>query len=313
MNTTDTNVGVDTGKDFLDIHIRPLAQDHRFDNTPAGIRQAVSLLKRHQPHRITIEATGRLELPFVAACHKAKLPITVANPLHIRRFAQASGRTAKTDRLDAQCIAHFGEALRPKPTPPKDKNHSLVSDLLARRTQLLQMRTMERNRLAILPKALHASLKRHIQQLTDEVQRLEVQLEKAIAANTEWAAKMELLMSVNGVGKVLAYTLLSELPELGDLNRKEVASLVGVAPMNKDSGRHSGKRTIRGGRQRIRNVLFMAIMSAIQSNAHIRACYTRLLEAGKPKKVAIVACMRKLLTTLNAMIKSGELWRPQMS
>ncbi len=172
---------------------------------------------------------------------------------------------------------------------------------------------MERNRLTILPKTLHASLKRHIKQLTDEVQRLEKELDNAMADDTDWAAKMKLLMSVNGVGKVLAFTLLSELPELGELNRKEVASLVGVAPMNKDSGRYSGKRMILGGRHRIRNVLFMAIMSAIQSNPRIRAQYQRLVEAGKPKKVALVACMRKLLTTLNAMMKSGEIWRPQMT
>ena len=311
MNTIETTVGVDTGKNHLDVHILPADESFQVENSPAGIRQLIRSLRTLRPTRIVIEATGRLEAPFVCACHKAKLPVVVANPTQVRRFAQATGQLAKTDRLDAQIIAMFGQTLKPEPMPAKERGMEIVSDLLARRSQLLEMRTMEKNRLGILPKALHAGLKRHINQLDKELERLETAIDHAIGQVPAWADKVQILTSVKGVGKVLAYTLLSDLPELGELNRREVASLVGVAPLNKDSGRYSGKRSIRGGRSRVRTVLFMAIMSAIQSNPRIRAHYQRLVAAGKPKKVAMVACMRKLLTTLNAMIKSGELWNPQ--
>lgn len=311
MNTHETTVGVDTGKHHLDIHIHPHALGFQVANDAAGIREALKRLKPLAPDRIIIEATGRLEMGFVCACHKAGLPIVVANPTHVRRFAQATGRLAKTDRLDAQDIALFGATLKPEPNQVKPEELSLISELLARRTQLLDMRTMEKNRLGILPKSLHSSLKRHIKQLTQELQKLEKLLDVAVAKVPVWAERRDLLMSVNGVGKVLAYTLLSDLPELGHLNRREIASLVGVAPMNRDSGGFSGKRKIRGGRSKIRHVLFMAIMSAMQSNPRLKAQYERMVAAGKPKKVAMVACMRKLLTILNVMMKNGEHWRPQ--
>lgn len=311
MNTLETTVGVDTGKHHLDIHILPHDESFQVTNDAPGIREALKRLKRLAPDRVVIEATGRLEMNFVCACHKAKLPVVVANPTHVRRFAQATGRLAKTDRLDAHDIARYGAVLRPQPTQAKPEDLKLISELLARRTQLLDMRTMEKNRLGILPQSLHRSLKRHIKQLSDELARLDKMLDEAVAQSPDWSEKKEVLMSVNGVGKVLAYTLLSDLPELGHLNRREIAALVGVAPMNKDSGGFSGKRRIRGGRSRIRHVLFMAIMSAMQSNPRIRAQYERLVAAGKPKKVAMVACMRKLLTILNVMMKTGERWRAQ--
>jgi transposase len=314
MNTTEEiNVGVDTGKAQLDFYVRPLDQAFSVPNTAAGIRDALQHLKKVNPTRIVIEATGRLELPFVIAAQKAKLVICVINPLHMRRFASAAGKLAKTDQLDARIIARFGEAMQPEPTEIRPENVRLISDLVARRSQLLDMSTMEKNRLSILPKALHASLNRHLKQLQAEVKKIEALLDKHIEQTPEWQEKRDLLMSVNGVGKVLAYTLLSDLPELGQLNRKAIAALVGVAPMNRESGDYKGKRHIRGGRARVRKVLFMAIMSAMQSNPKLKRQYTALKAAGKPSKVAMVACMRKLITILNVMVKTGQHWNPELA
>ena len=314
MNTTnEINVGIDTGKKQLDIYIRPLDEFFSVDNTMQGVKQALKRLKAVCPTRIVIEATGRLELPFVVAAQKAGLLVTVANPMHVRRFASATGQLAKSDKLDAQTIAYFGEALKPEPTELKPENMRLISDLLARRSQLLNMSTMEKNRLSILPKPLHTSLKRHIKHLQTEVKRIELQLDTLIDQTPLWQERRDLLMSVNGVGKVLAYTLLSDLPELGQLNRREIAALVGVAPMNRESGNYKGKRCIRGGRARVRTVLFMAIMSAVQSNPKLKRKYLQLKADGKPPKVALVACMRKLLTILNVMMKTGTHWDPELA
>lgn len=316
MNTNqhnEINVGIDTGKQHLDIHIRPLGEYLQVENNASGIKQALQRFKQIKPDRIVIEATGRMEIPFFIAATKAGLPVVVANPTRIRRFAAAAGRLAKTDQLDARDIAHYGEALKPDPTLLKNEKVRLISDLLVRRSQLVEMRSMEKNRASILPKSLQASVRRHIKQLSDELTRIEKQIDQAIDKVPEWAQKRDLLMSVNGVGKVLAYTLLSDLPELGELNRKEIAALVGVAPMNKESGGYSGKRRIRAGRARIRTVLFMAIMSGIQSNPKFKAQYQRMVAAGKPPKVAMVACMRKLITTLNVMVKKGEYWNPELA
>jgi transposase len=314
MNISDDiSVGIDTSKTQLDFYIRPLDQFFSVDNSTDGIRAALQRLKLLAPTRIVIEATGRLELPFVLAAQKAGLPVAVTNPKYIRRFAGALGQMAKTDRLDARLIAHFGEALKPEPTAPISRNTELISDLLARRSQLMEMSTMEKNRLSILPKALHGSLNRHLKQLQTEVRKIESQLDRLIDQTPDWLQKRDQLLSVNGVGRILAYTLLSDLPELGQLNRREIASLVGIAPMNKESGNYNGKRRIRGGRARVRTVLFMAIMSAVQSNPVLKAKYQQLKAAGKPPKVALVACMRKLLTILNVMMKNGECWNPKMA
>lgn len=312
-NHKDITIGIDVSKQRLDVFVRPTGETFHVINTPQGISTAIKRCRAIRPARIVVEATGRLESTFVDAAHQAGLPIVVANPTQVRRFAQATGRQAKTDRLDAQDIAHFGEALQPPLTPAKDKSSRLISDLLARRTQLMDMRSMEKNRASILPKSLLVSVRRHIKQLTDEIDRIDRALDQATKKVPEWSEKKALLTSVNGVGRVLAYTLLSELPELGTLNRKEIAALVGVAPMNKDSGAFTGKRRIRAGRPRIRTVLFMAIMSATQSNPKLKAQYQRLLSAGKPPKVALVACMRKLITILNVMMKNGQHWDPELA
>jgi len=309
----EINVGVDTGKTQLDIFIRPVGDYFTVTNNPIGIKEAIKRIKKYKPTRIIIEATGRLEMPFVCAASKAQISIVVANPLHVHRFACATGKLAKTDKLDAQMIAHYGEALQPRSTEIKPKNILLISDLLSRRTQLIDMRTMEKNRLSILPKGLHSPIKQHVLYLTKSIVSIEKKLDRLIDETPQWQNLMTILMSVKGVGKVLAYTLVSNLPELGQLNRKEIAALVGVAPMNRESGSYKGKRRIRGGRYQVRTILFMAMMSAIQSNTKFKAIYTRLVQAGKPKKVALVACMRRMITILNTMVKNGTVWDEKLT
>ena len=314
MNTsTEINVGIDTGKQQLDIHILPFDQRLCVTNDPQGIRDAVRKLNRLNPKRIVIEATGRLERPFVTAAQKAQLPVCVINPLQARRFASAAGTLAKTDPLDAKSLADFAAALNPPITPKRCQHADHISDLLVRRRQLLDMRTQEKNRLSILPKSLHTSLNRHLKQLQKELARIEGLLDRHIEQQDQWRFKRDLLMSVKGVGKVLAYTLMCDLPELGKLNRKQIAALVGVAPMNKDSGQFQGKRRIRGGRAHIRTALYMAVMSAVQYNPRLKQKYCDLKAAGKPPKVALVACMRKLITILNQMVKTGQHWNPNLA
>jgi transposase len=316
MKTTieqEINVGIDTSQSQLDIYIRPLDIYFSVSNDDKGVKEAIKKLKAYPPTRVIIEATGRLEMLFVCAACAAGLPVVVANPAQVRNFAKAAGRVAKTDKLDAQDIAHFGEALKPRLTELKPEKLREISDLLSRRSQLLAMCTMEKNRLKRLPKIIHASLNRVLKLLQKEVSQQDDKLDKLIDEVPEWRNKRDILLSAKGVGKVLTYTLLSELPELGKLNRKQIASLVGVAPMNKDSGSYQGKRYIKGGRSKVRTVLFVAMMSTIQCHPTIKPMYKRLVAAGKPKKVALVACMRKQLTILNAMVKSGTHWDESMA
>ncbi|MCA0895132.1 IS110 family RNA-guided transposase, partial [Microbulbifer agarilyticus] len=242
-----------------------------------------------------------------------KLPIVVCNPSQIRNFAKSSGRIAKTDKLDAMDIAHFGEAMKPEPTVIKPEKLREISDLLAVRSQCLEMSTMQKNRLKRMPKSVHDPIRQILNAIKAELLKIDKQLDKLISSVTEWKEKRDLLLSAKGVGNVVAYTLMSELPELGKLNRKEIAALVGIAPMNRDSGRYQGKRFIRGGRHRVRTVLFVSMMSAIQSHPKLKPMYERMVAAGKPKKVAIVACMRKQLTILNTMVKNNTHWDEKMA
>ncbi len=311
-SNNEINVGIDVGKQHLDIYIRPLEEYFQVENNPEGIASLVFRLKRLEPKRIVIEATGRLELGFVCAASKQGLPVAVIHPTKARRFAGATGKLAKTDKIDARVLAHFGEMLKPSLTEIRSDNVRLISDLIIRRGQLLDMATMEKNRLSIMPKPLHAGLNQVLKYLQKQIEKIEKQLDQKIAAEPQWQEKKDLLMSVKGVGRVLAYTLMSDLPELGQLNNKEIAALVGVAPMNKESGSYKGKRMIRGGRSRIRKALFMSIMSAMQSNPRIKRMYQSLKARGKPSKVAMVACMRKLLTILNQMVKTGQHWNPEL-
>ena len=311
MNTNtlqNINVGVDTGKSQLDIYIRPLDIYFTVPNTEKGISDAIKTIKKHKPQRVVIEATGRLEMPFILACDKAKLPYVIANPLRIKRFAGAIGQRAKNDRLDAALIAHYAERVQPELTKLKSENIRLMSDLVTRRNQLLTMQTMERNRLQILPKNISSTITPILTALKNQIEKVEAKIAKLIESCPEYQAKSTILQSMPGVGKVLAASLISNVPELGFITNKQASSLIGVAPITRESGRFKGKRLIQGGRTQVRTVMYMAMMSAIQCTPVFRATYERLLTAGKPKKVAIVACMRKMVVILNSMLRDGVMW-----
>ena len=317
MNNTEiqtpVNIGVDVGKANLDIALHPSGQFHTIPNTEAHIRHFVKILKNYNVERIVVEASGRYEHALVQACDQAGLPIIVVNPISVRRYAQAIGVLAKTDRIDAQVIARYAATLKPEIKPIPDKTSRKIKDLLIRRSQLLEMSTMEKNRLQILPKYLHRSIKSLLRVLQSQIETVTRQIDQEVAKVDQWRTKMEIMTSVPGVGKVLAYTFLSELPELGSLNRKEIAALVGVAPINRDSGKLNGKRRIRGGRHRVRTVMFMAMLSSIQCNPVFKRFYERLKAQGKIPKVALIACMRKMIVVLNTMLKNQEPWRENMA
>jgi transposase len=287
MNKTTVQnicVGVDTGKTQLDIYLRSIDHFFSVENNESGIKKAIKILKQYSLDRIVIEATGRLEMPFVLACAEHQLSIVRANPIYIKRFAGAIGRRAKNDRLDAQLIAHYAEAIKPKITQLQPEKIRLMSDLVIRRNQVLGMQTMEKNRLQILPKTLHGTIKPVLTALKNQIVKIEEKLGKLIADNTEYKEKNTLLQSVPGIGNIAAISIISNVPELGFITNKQAASLIGVAPITKESGRYKGKRTIQGGRAQVRTVLYMAMMSAMQCNPVFKAMYQRLLSAGKPKK-----------------------------
>jgi transposase len=265
-----------------------------------------------KPKLIVLEATGGLQTPLAAALAEADLPVVVVNPRQVRSFAKAMGQLAKTDRIDAKVLAHFGEMFKPTVRPLKSEEEKELSDLMSRRRQLLEMLTMERNRLG---GATSRKVKRliavNIDGLKRQLAELDKDLDQMIKGSPVWRAKEDLLRSVPGVGKVLARTMLSSLPELGQLDRWRIASLVGVAPLNCDSGKYRGKRRIWGGRSEVRTALYMATFSATRHNPVIRAYYQRLVDKNKSFKVAMVACMRKLLIILNAMVKTGSTWDPE--
>ncbi len=312
-NQKEITIGVDTGKFQLDIHIRPLDIYFTVTNDEKGIKEAIKIIKPHKPTRVVIEATGRLEHAFVMACSQADLPFTVANPAHVKKFAGAIGRKAKTDKLDAQLIAHYGEAVKPALSTLKPENMQLMSDLLSRRRQLMNMQTMEKNRLQIMPKAISSAIKPILTAIKNQIDKVDSKLSKLITKCDEYKAKNDIIQSMPGVGKVVAFNLLSDMPELGFLTNKEAASLIGVAPFNKESGSYEGQRNIRGGRHKIRTVMYMAMMSAMQCNPVFKATYQRLLAAGKPKKTAIIACVRKMVIILNSMVRDGVMWDPEMN
>ncbi len=312
INHSEINIGIDTSQTVLDIYVRPEGSFQSFDNTPGGIKAAIAFIKPFKPTRVLIEATGRLEMAFFCAADKAGLPVCVCNPIQVRQFAKATGRLAKTDKLDAKDIAYFGEALKPVLTQLKPEKLRHISDLLTVRSQCLDMSTMQKNRLQRMPKSVHKPIANVLKSIKKEIASIDQQLDNLIAKIPQWQARVDQLTSAKGVGKVLAYTLISELPELGQLNRKQIAALVGIAPMNRDSGDHEGKRYIRGGRHKVRTVLFVSMMSAIQCHPRLKPMYLRLVAAGKPKKVAMVACMRKQLIILNTMVKNGTMWDENM-
>ncbi len=302
------NVGVDTGKYQLDIYLRPLDIYFTVSNDEKGIKEALKTIKQYSVERIIIEATGRLEMAFIMACAKAKLPFVIANPIHIKRFAGAIGQRAKTDKLDAQLIAHYGDVIKPQLSQLKPEAMQAMSDLVARRNQLLVMQTMEKNRLQSLPKSLSMTIKPILTAFKNQILKIEKKLVELIESCPEYQAKNTILQSMTGIGKIASASIISNLPELGYMTSKQASSLVGVAPMNRESGRFKGQRKIQGGRHQVRTVLYMAMMSAIQSNPVFKETYQRLVKAGKPKKVAIIACIRKMVVVLNSMLRDGVMW-----
>lgn len=303
-------VGIDVAKDHLDMAVRTHGATWHVPYTAEGMAELVEALKPFEVALVVVEASGGLQTRLVAALAAAALPLAVVNPRQVRDFARATGRLAKTDRLDAAVLAHFAEAIRPEPQVLREAAEAELVALVARRHQLVEMLTAERNRRHQAPARLQASLTQHMDYLKAQIKQLDHDMETLIEDQAAWRDKSQILRSVPGVGSVLCATLLAELPELGTLNRQQIAALVGVAPFNQDSGRHRGHRQCWGGRARVRAVLYMATVSALRHNPTIRPFYERLKEAGKPSLVAIVACMRKLLSILNAMLRHGQLWQP---
>jgi transposase len=303
------NVGVDVGKSQLDLYLLEREQAISIPNDEQAIASLLRRLARYRLERIVIEATGRLEQPFVRAALAKGLPIVVVSPLKIRRFAGAIGQLAKTDQIDARLIAQFAAAVKPIARPASDDNAQLIKDLVVRRRQLTALRTMEKNRRHVMPEALKHSIDRIIKTLDRELVALEQLIDHAVDQHAPSHRKRELLTSMPGIGNCVAATLIGDLPELGSLNRREIASLTGVAPFNRDSGTLRGKRRIRGGRAHSRTALFLSAMVAIRFNPDVKRFYERLLAAGKNKKLALIACIRKIVIALNAMLRDNVPWR----
>ena len=303
MTRTQVFVGIDVSKAQLDMALRP---EGRFSasNDEAGFAQILERLKAAPPTLVVLEATGGLEIPITGVLAAAGVPVVVVNPRQVRDFAKATGKLAKTDTLDAQVLAHFAEVLRPLP----DAQTQALAALLARRRQLVEMLTAEKNRLSSAHTPVRKSLRTHIVWLERELSHTDRDLAHAIRESPVWREKDDLLQSVPGIGPVGTSTLLANLPELGTLTGKQIAALVGVAPLNRDSGTWRGKRTVWGGRAQVRAILYMSALTATRFNPVIRVFYQRLCAAGKAKKVALTACMRKLLIILNAMMKHRTRW-----
>ena len=306
-------VGIDISKTQLDIFVLNTGQRWHVANDESGRRELASRLAQLPQALIVLEATGGHEIPVINALLVKQLLPVVINPRQVRDFAKATGRLAKTDKIDAEVIALFAQAIRPTPRPLKDEQAQQLDALLTRHRQLVAMLTAEQNRLAIAPKGLQRDIKLHINWLKKRLDGVDDQVKQCIQASPVWRAKDELLQSTPGIGPVTSLTMIAELPELGTLNRRQIAALVGVAPFNRDSGMLKGKRTIWGGRAGVRTVLYMATLSAVSCNPMIKPFYQRLCEAGKPHKVALTACMRKLITILNAMVKINTTWGENMT
>lgn len=307
---TVTCVGIDIAKEEFVVACRPERPEWAASNDAAGIAATVTGLQRLVPTLIVLEATGGYETALVAALAAAGLPVVVANPRQVRDFAKATGQLAKTDRLDAHLLALFAERVQPTPRPLPEPVLEQLTALLTRRRQLLDMLIAERNRLEHATPPIRRDITQHIRWLERRVADVDRDLDDTLQSSPVWRAKENLLRSVPGVGPIVSRTLLADLPELGHLNRKQIAALVGVAPLARDSGTLRGKRVVWGGRAPVRAVLYMGALVAARHNAVIRAFYLRLLAAGKPKKVALTACMRKLLTILNAIMRTQTTWRP---
>lgn len=309
MNDETKFVGIDVSKAKLDVFIRPTNKSLTVSNDEKDINTLTKLLKKIEPKLIVLEATGGLETNVATDLFASNLPVVVVNPRQVRDFAKATGRLAKTDAIDAEVIAHFAEAVKPEVRQLPDSFTKELSSLTTRRRQIVQMIVIEKNRLASAPRDIHPHIIEHIKWLEESLNDLDDQISKTIKSSPIWKKKDDILKSTPGIGKVVSITLLSQLPEIGTLNRKQIAALTGVAPFNRDSGTFKGSRSVWGGRTNVRSVLYMGTLVAIRHNAVIKEFYQRLIDNGKAKKVALVACMRKLLVILNTMLKTNTYWQ----
>jgi transposase len=304
-------VGVDVSRDTLEVADSISRETCQFANDDEGIRQTAQYIASLKPAGIILEATGNLETPLAAMLQSECLPVTIINPRQIRDFARATGALAKTDAIDARILALFGLRIKPEVRLLPDRQTREMGSLLTRRRQIQEMLIAEGNRLSRADKEIRPNIEDHIQWLKESLSDINSDLERRIKSSPNWREKDNLLRSMPGIGKVVSTTLIIELPELGKLNRRKIAALVGIAPLNRDSGTLRGKRTVWGGRATLRAALYMAALVATKRNPIIAAFYQRLLGAGKVKKVALVACMRKLLTIVNAMMNTMTLWNSQ--
>ena len=307
-NTVARFIGIDVSKQWLDVATLPERETRRFSNDGAGQEQLGAWLIQLAPELIVMEATGGFETRVATALAAEGLALAVVNPRHVRDFARAFGILAKTDRIDASVLAAFAEKVHPPVRPLPDEDRRELIDLVDRRRQLVTMRAEEKTRLSQATASARQDIKEHIEWLDERLRRLDIDLTAKLRSSSLWKAKEELLISVPGVGRVTVFTLLARLPELGALNRRAIAALTGVAPFARDSGQHRGRRMIWGGRADVRSVLYMAAVSAARINPVIKSFYLRLKQAGKPAKVALTACMRKLLTILNTMLRTNQSW-----
>ena len=303
-------VGIDVSKDRVDVHVAATGKAFAVARDGEGLAALVARLKPLAPRLVAVEATGGFEMTVAAAVAGAGLPLAVVNPAQVRHYARALGRQAKTDRIDAEVIARFAAAVRPEPRPLPDAATQALADLVTRRRQIIAMMVAERQRAARLPKRLKRSCERLVRVLEKELAALDADIDATVRGSPAWRDKEDLLASVSGIGDVTARTLIADLPELGTLDRRQIAALVGVAPFTRQSGRWLGKAAIAGGRPSVRAALFLATMAAVRHNPTIRAFRLHLLAKGKPKMVVMVACMRKLLTILNAILRDRTPWRP---
>jgi len=308
-DTPHVNVGIDVSQAIFDVAVVPSAERWQLSNDQIGFEQLLERLRGLHPERIVLEASGGYEVALVAVLASAGLPVVVANPRHVRDFARSTGRLAKTDTLDAQVLAHFAAAIRPALRPLPDAATRELSALLARRRQLVEMRTAELNRLTTAHERVRSSIRELVQYLDKRIKELDRELHDRLRASPIWREKENLLRSIPGVGPVLSVTLLADVPELGSLSHRQLAALIGVAPFNRDSGTWRGQRRIWGGRATVRAVLYMATSVAVRRNPVVKALYERLMQAGKHHRVALVACMRKLLRICNAVLLHHTPWR----
>jgi|SRR5215510_2310494 len=302
-------IGIDVAKKFLEIGVHQSDYHFRCPNDPKNFPALIAELIPLRPARIVLEATGGLERALLQALHGVGLPVVVVNPRQVRDFAKALGLLAKTDRLDARVIAHFAAAIQPPVRPVKAQQETELDALMGRRTQLSDMLTQEKNRRgSAATKATREDIDEHIEWLEERLQELDEKLKEQLKCSASWQQKDKILQSVKGIGFVTSMSLLADCPELGQLNRHQIAKLVGVAPLNQDSGQQRGTRHISGGRAQVRCKLYMATLTATRCNPVIKSFYQRLIARHKPKKVALIACMRKLLTIVNALVRQNKLW-----